>query len=55
MTIATKTQYWNSRMNGSDPTALTGTFNDTWSVSGGGSASSGDWLMTKGQNNSESG
>ena len=48
MSIATKTQYWNSRMMGSNPTALTGTFNDVWSASGGGSASSDDWVITNG-------
>jgi hypothetical protein len=48
MSIATKTQYWNSRMTGSDPTALTGTFNDSWSASGSGSASGGDWVITNG-------
>ena len=48
MAVATKTQYWNSRMNGSDPTALTGTFNDSWSASGSGSASGGDWVITNG-------
>ena len=48
MSIATKTQYWNSRMMGSNPTVLTGTFNDVWSASGGGSASSDDWVITNG-------
>ena len=48
MSIATKTQYWNSRMMGSNPTTLTGTFNDVWSASGGGSASSDDWVITNG-------
>jgi len=48
MTVATKTQYWNSRMNGTDPTALTGTFNDVWSASGSGSASGGNWVITNG-------
>lgn len=48
MAVATKTQYWNSRMVGADPTALTGTFNDSWSASGSGSASGGDWVITNG-------
>ena len=47
MAVATKTEYWNSRMNGTDPSALTGTFNDTWSGSGG-SASGGNWVITNG-------
>ena len=47
MAVATKTQYWNSRMNGTDPSALTGTFNDSWSGSGG-SASGGYWVITNG-------
>jgi hypothetical protein len=47
MAIATKTQYWNSRMNGTDPSALTGTFNDSWTGSGG-SASGGYWVITNG-------
>ena len=45
MAVATKTQYWNSRMNGTDPTSLSGTFNDDWSGSGG-SASGDYWLAT---------
>lgn len=45
MAVATKTQYWNSRMNGTDPTSLSGSFNDNWSGSGG--AASGDyWLAS---------
>ena len=47
MAIATKTQYWNSRMNGTDPSDLSGTFNDSWSGSGG-SASGGYWVITNG-------
>ena len=49
MAIATKTQYWTTRMKGGDPAALTGTFNESFSlVSGGGSASGGDWLISNG-------
>ena len=49
MAIATKTQYWTSRMKGGDPAALTGTFNDSFTLaSGGGSASGGDWVITNG-------
>jgi len=49
MGIATKTQYWTSRMTGGDPAALTGTFNDSFTLaSGGGSASGGDWVITNG-------
>jgi hypothetical protein len=45
MAVATKTQYWNSRMNGTNPASLDGSFNDNWSGSGG--AASGDyWLAT---------
>jgi len=47
MAVATKTQYWDSRMNGEDPSALSGTFNDSWSGSGG-SASGGYWVITNG-------
>ncbi len=49
MSIATKTQYWTSRMKGGDPAALTGTFNDSFTLaSGSGSASGGDWVITNG-------
>ena len=49
MTIATKTQYWSSRMKGGDPTSLSGTFNDSFTLaSGSGSASGGDWVITNG-------
>jgi len=49
MAVATTTQYWNSRMNGTDPTGLTGYFQDAWTAaSGGGSASGGDWVITSG-------
>jgi hypothetical protein len=49
MSVATTTQYWNSRMNGADPTGLTGNFQDAWTAaSGGGSASGGDWVITSG-------
>ena len=49
MTIATKTQYWSSRMKGDDPTSLSGTFNDDFTLaSGSGSASGGDWVITNG-------
>ena len=47
MAVATKTQYWNSRMMGGNPAALTGTLNDSWSGSGG-SASGGNWVITNG-------
>jgi hypothetical protein len=47
MAVATKTQYWNSRMNGTDPSSLSGTYNDSWSGSGG-SASGGNWVITNG-------
>ena len=47
MAVATKTQYWSSRMTGQDPSALTGTFNDSWTGSGG-SASGGNWVITNG-------
>ena len=49
MAIATKTQYWSSRMKGDDPTSLSGTFNDNFTLaSGGGSASGGNWVITNG-------
>jgi hypothetical protein len=49
MAIATKTQYWTSRMKGGDPTSLSGTFNDDFTLaSGSGSASGGDWVITNG-------
>jgi hypothetical protein len=49
MAIATKTQYWSSRMKGGDPTSLSGTFNDDFTLlSGSGSASGGDWVITNG-------
>ena len=49
MAIATKTQYWNSRMNGTDPTTISDVFNDNWTLSsGGGSASGGNWVITNG-------
>lgn len=45
MAVATKLEYWNSRMNGTDPTTLPGSLNDDWGGSGG--AASGDyWLAT---------
>ena len=47
MAVATKTQYWNSRMNGTNPSSLSGTYNDDWSGSGG-SASGGFWVITNG-------
>ncbi len=47
MAIATKTQYWTSRMKGGDPTSLSGTFNESFSVTGSGaSASGGNWAVT---------
>ena len=47
MAIATKTQYWSSRMIGDDPTSLDGSFNaDFTASSGGGSASGGNWVIT---------
>jgi len=49
MAVATKTQYWSSRMKGSDPTSLSGTYNDNFTLaSGSGSASGGDWVITNG-------
>ena len=49
MAIATKTQYWSSRMRGGDPTSLTGSFNASFSsASGSGSASGGNWVITNG-------
>ena len=49
MAIATKTQYWESRMRGSNPASLTGTFNDAWSTAaGGGTATNGRWVITNG-------
>lgn len=49
MAIATKTEFWSSRMKGGDPAALTGTFNDSFTLaSGGGSASAGNWVITNG-------
>ena len=43
MAIATKTQYWTSRMNGTNPAALSGTFNESWSETGNGGAASGEF------------
>lgn len=49
MAVATKTQYWSSRMKGGDPTSLSGTYNDNFTLaSGSGSASGGDWVITNG-------
>ena len=49
MAVATKTQYWNSRMTGTDPTDLDGTFNDSWTQASGSGAASGDnWVITNG-------
>lgn len=49
MAIATKTQYWSSRMRGGDPTSLSGSFNADFTLaSGSGSASGGDWVITNG-------
>tara|TARA_R100000329_G_scaffold105436_1_gene86520 strand:- start:1162 stop:2235 length:1074 start_codon:yes stop_codon:yes gene_type:complete len=48
MAIATKTQYWTSRMNGTNPAALTGTFNDSWSETGSGGAASGEYWRISG-------
>ena len=49
MAIATKTQYWSSRMKGGDPASLSGTFNDDFTLaSGSGSASGGDWVIANG-------
>ena len=48
MTIATNTVLV-LRMKGGDPTSLSGTFNDNFTLaSGGGSASGGDWVITNG-------
>jgi hypothetical protein len=47
MAIATRTQYWTSRINGTDPEAATGTFNDSWTESGSGGSAVGDyWVIT---------
>tara|TARA_R110000751_G_scaffold109345_7_gene206448 strand:- start:4115 stop:5179 length:1065 start_codon:yes stop_codon:yes gene_type:complete len=49
MTVATTTQYWNSRMNGNNPVSLSGSFQDSWTASvGGGVKSGGDWVITNG-------
>lgn len=47
MSIATKNQYWNSRLTGSDPSNPSGNSNDAW-VGGSGSTSDGDWIITNG-------
>jgi hypothetical protein len=44
MSIATKNEYWNSRLTGENPTT-TGVRHDSWSGSGG-SASNGAWVTT---------
>mgnify|MGYP003118149964 FL=1 len=49
MAVATKTQYWESRMMGENPASLTGTFNNAWTTAaGGGTASNGRWVITNG-------
>ena len=49
MTIATKTQYWTSRMTGGNPASLSGTFNDDFTAASGGGSASGDyWVITNG-------
>ena len=46
MAIATKTQYWTSRLNGTDPASPSGTFNDAWTETGSGGSASGDyWII----------
>ena len=46
MAIATKSQYWNARMRGADPSVAT-TGEDVW-AGGSGSANGGDWVITNG-------
>ena len=48
MSIATKNQYWNSRLTGDNPAAPSGNSNDAW-TGGNGSSSGGDWVITNGQ------
>ena len=49
MAIATKTQYWTSRMTGGNPASLSGTFNDDFTAASGSGSASGDyWLITNG-------
>ena len=45
MAIATTTQYWSSRMNGTDPTALTGSFNADFTLTGNAGSASGDYWV----------
>lgn len=46
MGIATTTQYWSSRMNGTDPTDLPGSFNADFTLTGSAGSASGDyWLI----------
>jgi len=47
MGIATTTQYWTSRYNGTDPTVAAPTDNEAYTATGsGGSASAGNWVIT---------
>lgn len=49
MAVATTTQYWNSRMNGTNPVSLSGYFQDSWTAtSGGGTEINDDWVITNG-------
>lgn len=47
MTIATKNQFWNARMVGTNPASPGGNSNDSWSGSGG-STVNGSWVITNG-------
>ena len=47
MSIATKSQYWNARMTGVDPSNPGGNSNDLWTGSGG-STVDGSWVITNG-------
>ena len=48
MAVAKTTQYWSSRMDGNDPTALVGNFQDNWTaaVGGGSQDLNQDWVVT---------
>lgn len=49
MAVATTSQFWNTRMNGGDPTSLTGTNNASFTLSSGSGSVSGDyWSITNG-------
>tara|TARA_Y100001963_G_scaffold125696_1_gene177504 strand:+ start:847 stop:1926 length:1080 start_codon:yes stop_codon:yes gene_type:complete len=45
MAIATMTQYWSSRMNGGNPTSLSGSFNADFTLTGNTGAASGDYWV----------